>query len=217
MKGSETCQCKADWLHTPPNYCRVGDVDYANDRWISALRNEQYNEFLQFMCPKARGMGIFPPLGIDPTVCDRPIMGTYDDHDFGWNDGNKRLPDKAAFKEMYLDAIGEAQDSPRRGRDRGAWYKYTLNADLPPSAQIDVFLLDERYERESIPCDTRRSYCEAIIAKYGAGEEDTEAAWCLDFFKGGYNGTGTCCNKDEIIFHGWCKQEDNQHKVLYRE
>eukprot|EP00953_Heterococcus_sp_UTEX-ZZ885_P040233 20578-Heterococcus_DN1.PRE.2 len=46
----------------------------------------------------------------------RAVIGTYDDHDSGWNNGDSRTPRKAAFKEMFLDAIGEPRDSPRHAR-----------------------------------------------------------------------------------------------------
>ncbi len=42
-----------------------------------------------------------------------------DDHDFGWNNGNGRLPHKDQFKDLFLDAIGEPRDSPRRAKTRG--------------------------------------------------------------------------------------------------
>ena len=44
---------------------------------------------------------------------------TDDDHDWGWNNGNRRLPGKATYKRMFLDAVGEAQASSRRGDDSG--------------------------------------------------------------------------------------------------
>ena len=58
------------------------------------LRNPEYNEFLDYMCPAARGLGITPPPGTDSALCPRPILGTWDDHDFGWNDGDGRLENK---------------------------------------------------------------------------------------------------------------------------
>ena len=53
--------------------------------------------------------GIFPPWGTDPSVCDRAIMGVYDDHDFGWNDGNMREPDKqvSSYSEYVKHVIRE--------------------------------------------------------------------------------------------------------------
>jgi alkaline phosphatase D len=41
--------------------------------------------------------GRWPPAGGDPAVCPRPVLGIYDDHDFGWNNGNWRLPDKDRY------------------------------------------------------------------------------------------------------------------------
>jgi hypothetical protein len=50
----------------------------------------EYQQFLSFMCPGYQSSGVFPPLGTDPAMCPRPIFGTYDDHDSGWNNGNAR-------------------------------------------------------------------------------------------------------------------------------
>lgn len=58
------------------------------------VRNPEYNEFLDYMCPAARTLGVFPPPGTDGELCPRPILGTWDDHDFGWNDGDGRLAQK---------------------------------------------------------------------------------------------------------------------------
>jgi len=40
----------------------------------------------------------FPPDGSDPTACPRPVLGVYDDHDSGWNNGDGRNPQKHAIK-----------------------------------------------------------------------------------------------------------------------
>jgi hypothetical protein len=34
---------------------------------------------------------------------------------------------------------------------------------------VDVFLLDGRYHREPLPCETRRAYCEQLILPLYAG------------------------------------------------
>jgi len=38
------------------------------------------------------------------------------------------LLDKQRFKAMYLDAVGEALDSPRRSSVRGMWGSHVLQA-----------------------------------------------------------------------------------------
>lgn len=157
----------------------------------------------------------FPPRGSDPTQCERSIIGIYDDHDFGWNNGNSREPHKLALKNMYLDAIGESPVSPRRASNRGAWTKHSFNADPedPHSMLVDVFILDERYEREPLPCQTRRAFCEHELAL----GTSTSAAWCEDFLFGGPLGEGSCCNKDEKIFLGWCQLESSRQSEYFRE
>lgn len=58
------------------------------------LRSPEYNVFLDYMCPEARGLGMSPPPGTDTALCPRTILGTWDDHDYGWNDGDGRLENK---------------------------------------------------------------------------------------------------------------------------
>lgn len=50
-----------------------------------------------------------PPPGSDPSSCSRPVLGVYDDHDSGWNNGNRRNRVKHEIKNLYLDALGEPQ------------------------------------------------------------------------------------------------------------
>lgn len=41
------------------------------------------------------------------------ILATWDDHDYGQNDGGKNYPHKEASKEVFLDFFEEPKDSPR--------------------------------------------------------------------------------------------------------
>ena len=51
----------------------------------------EYRKFLEFMCPGSNSLPQFPAAGSDPVSCPRAVLGTYDDHDSGWNNGNSRL------------------------------------------------------------------------------------------------------------------------------
>lgn len=184
-----------------------------------------YNQFLDYMCPNSSAKGLFPPDGSDPDVCQHPIYGIYDDHDFGWNNGNSRELEKRTFKNLYLDAIGVPMTSIRRNANRGAWTSYQLNSAESSSKWIDVFLLDERYERETLPCDTRRAYCESLFflqssknySSFPSYLNRNELAWCEDFLRGGWKGQGTCCSKDEQIFFQWCLDPAHRHHSYYRD
>ena len=173
------------------------------------------------MCPGGTLRPQQPPPGSDPSVCPRPVLGTYDDHDSGWNNGNDRLvggrqgrvggergremeglapiagavsdpfqlrrvicslspqPGKQIVKNLFLDAIGEPQDSPRRTAMAGLQTSYTLRGggkepEGGPSAgasgggttggtggttqEVQVVLLDERYYRDTVPCSVREDW-----------------------------------------------------------
>eukprot|EP00232_Nephroselmis_pyriformis_P014858 CAMPEP_0182875012 /NCGR_PEP_ID=MMETSP0034_2-20130328/13283_1 /TAXON_ID=156128 /ORGANISM="Nephroselmis pyriformis, Strain CCMP717" /LENGTH=575 /DNA_ID=CAMNT_0025007745 /DNA_START=19 /DNA_END=1742 /DNA_ORIENTATION=+ len=210
LPGSPQCTCEADWLHQPPHSCMAGDLDHAASRLEMQLTNPGYRGFLEFMCPGHVARGLFPPPGGDPAVCPRAILGTYDDHDYGWNDGNKRLPHKSAMKQLFLDALGVAQGSPRRNRDRGIEWRHTLNEGT--EHEIDVFLLDERYNRDPLPCEVRRGWCEKIVLP---DPQHRKGAWCEDFLHGGEEGRGSCCGKDEAILHGYCLLPKAKKDPLY--
>lgn len=81
---------------------------------------------------------------------------------------------------------------------------------------MDVFLLDERWNREELPCWTQREYCEAVIA---SGPSQNKYRWCTDLLLSGsaLTGGGTCCDKDEKIFRGWCKEPSSRQHPLYAE
>ena len=56
-----------------------------------------------------------------------PILATWDDHDFGWNDAGRHYPFKKEAKEIFLDFFDEPADSDRRKRE-GIYssYEYDL-------------------------------------------------------------------------------------------
>jgi hypothetical protein len=101
---------------------------------------------------------------------------------------------------------------------RGAWVQYSLNEHVPRS-QIDVFLLDERYERDNLPCHTRRDYCTHVLNPvFESSFSANNIAWCEDFLISGsaLGDSGSCCARDEQIFMSWCKNVTNMHSEYYR-
>ncbi len=51
-----------------------------------------------------------------------PVVGVWDDHDYGMNNGDKSFKRKNELREIYLDFIGEPKDTERRlERDRGIY------------------------------------------------------------------------------------------------
>lgn len=44
---------------------------------------QDYQAFLEYMCPGYSAKGFLAPLAMDKSVCPRPFAATWDDHDFG--------------------------------------------------------------------------------------------------------------------------------------
>ncbi len=73
-----------------------------------------------------------------------PIVGTWDDHDYGVNDGGKDFALKDDSQQLLLRFLDEPLESSR-WRQRGV---YTTTSFGPPGKRVQLFLLDERYFRD---------------------------------------------------------------------
>jgi alkaline phosphatase D len=80
-----------------------------------------------------------------------PMLATWDDHDYGVNDGGRDYPMRSASQQVFLDAFGVPADSPRRQRE-GIYHAATFG---PEGRRVQVILLDTRYHRS--PLDRFRS------------------------------------------------------------
>ena len=75
-----------------------------------------------------------------------PIIGTWDDHDYGLNNGGREYHARAASQQAHLDFLGEPAHSPRRQQE-GLYASYLYGT---PGRQVKVILLDTRYHRDPI-------------------------------------------------------------------
>lgn len=83
-----------------------------------------------------------------------PILATWDDHDFGVNDGGANYAQRAASQQLLLDFFGEPKDSPRRQREG----VYDAKIYGPVGKRVQIILLDTRYHRsalKTVPRGTR--------------------------------------------------------------
>lgn len=76
-----------------------------------------------------------------------PLIGVWDDHDYGVNDGGREFAPRAASQQLALDFLGEPADGPRRRR-AGMYAAYSYG---PPGRRVKVILLDTRYFRDPLP------------------------------------------------------------------
>lgn len=75
-----------------------------------------------------------------------PILATWDDHDYGVNDGGAEYPKKDESQQLFLDFFGIAKDSPRR-QQKGIYHAETFG---PPDKRVQVILFDTRYFRSPL-------------------------------------------------------------------
>lgn len=73
-----------------------------------------------------------------------PIIGTWDDNDYGMKNGTSDYRKKAESQQLFLDFIDEPKDSPRR-KQEGVYASYVYGE---PGKRIKVILLDLRYNAD---------------------------------------------------------------------
>lgn len=77
-------------------------------------------------------------------VC--PVVGTWDDHDFGANDAGAEYPKKLESQQVFLDFFGVPKDDPRRHQEG----VYSARVYGPPGRRVQLILLDARYFRSPL-------------------------------------------------------------------
>ena len=81
-----------------------------------------------------------------------PVLATWDDHDYGQNDGGGDFAHREQAKELFLDFWEIAGDDPRTRRP-GVYHAETLG---PPGERVQIILLDTRSFRSALrPTDQR--------------------------------------------------------------
>lgn len=116
--------------HEPDLWIWLGDIiygdseskDYMEEQYNLQLKVEDYQKLLQ----------------------TTPIVGIWDDHDYGVNDGGKEFAAKKQNEGLLLDFLGVPQNTDVRKRE-GAYQSYTLGKK---GKQVKVILLDSRYFRD---------------------------------------------------------------------
>lgn len=67
-------------------------------------------------------------------------------------------------------------------------------------------LLDGRWDRDDLPCEVRRQWCEQVLA--AEPEDRSDSGWCRDFIASPQPtaANGSCCTADALFAQGWCLQ-----------
>lgn len=75
------------------------------------------------------------------------VIATWDDHDYGINDGGKSYKKREDSQKIFLDFFKDPVDSPRRKR-AGVYGSYTFGT---AGKTCQILLLDTRYFRDELP------------------------------------------------------------------
>jgi alkaline phosphatase D len=125
----------------PDAFVWLGDVIYADDK-VNGTRTyagheKHRNAFLtQSAHPEYAAL-----------VRESKIVGTWDDHDFGFNNAGAEWSEKPFAKQVFLDFLGEPSDSPRRDR-AGVYAHHTFrNLGRRRNRSARLILLDTRFHQ----------------------------------------------------------------------
>jgi alkaline phosphatase D len=108
-------------------------------------------------------------LAYQKLTASTPVIGIWDDHDYGINDGGKYYAKKQESQQLMLDFLDVPTDSERRSRE-GAYGAYTYG---PEGRQIKVILLDTRYFRDTL-MQVNKEY---VLNKNGEILGETQWRW----------------------------------------
>ena len=116
------------WIWLGDNiYGDTGNMGLMKSKYEQQFTKPQYQDFLK----------------------QTPLVGIWDDHDYGVNDGDKNFGPKRESKALMLDFLGVPDDAPVRSYE-GAYQSYVLG---PAGKQVKILLLDCRYFRDELEKD----------------------------------------------------------------
>jgi alkaline phosphatase D len=116
----------------PDVYLALGDNIYGDTKDMEVMKK------------KYDLLGAVPGWKTLKATC--PILATWDDHDYGVNDGGAEYPMRDESQQLFLDFFGVAKDSPRR-KQKGVYHAETFG---PPENRVQVIVLDTRYFRSPL-------------------------------------------------------------------
>ena len=116
----------------PDLYLSLGDTIYG-DTTDMAVMKKKYDQ-----------LAAIPGWQRLKAAC--PMLATWDDHDYGVNDGGAEYPKKDESQQLFLDFFGIPKDSPRRTQ-KGVYHAETFG---PPDKRVQVIMLDTRYFRSPL-------------------------------------------------------------------
>ncbi len=140
------------------------------------------------------------------------IMGTWDDHDYGVNDGGTEYPEKVASQQLFLDFLGVPIDSPRRNQEG----VYCSKNFAIGNNTVKIIILDTRYFRTALTedNDTDHRYKPNV---YGNGTMlgETQWGWLQSELQNSTANFNVIISSIQVLSgeHGWETWANMPHEV----
>ena len=118
--------------HDPEVWVWGGDNVYSDTDDMKKLKADYDQQLLQ--------------AGYKELISTTKVLGTWDDHDYGLNDGGTEFHAKNESQEQFLDFMGVADTDPRRDRE-GVYHSEIIQSK---EGSVKIILLDTRYFRTKL-------------------------------------------------------------------
>lgn len=149
--------------------------------------------------------------GYQQLIKNTDVIGIWDDHDYGINDGGKEYAKKEESKAALFRFLDVSADHPARGRN-GAHQSYLYRGEK----NIKLILLDARYGRDPLLKDDNNTN---IPSPAGKVLDDAQWEWLAtqladslaDFF---IIGSGIQVMPEEHVFEKWANFPSERAKLL---
>ena len=102
-----------------------------------------------------------------------PVIGIWDDHDYGQNDGNKTHPIKKESQQLLLDFLDVPANATVRTQE-GVYQSYTFGQG---NQKVKVLLLDTRYFRDELQKNPTKSGQRYLPNETGTILGETQWQW----------------------------------------
>jgi len=144
-------------------------------------------------------------------ILDRmPVIGIWDDHDYGVNNGDETFPIKAASRDAFYDFLDIPMDSPMRNRE-GAYQSYEFAS---ANKSIKIILLDTRYFKDPIQRKIRKYILDANNDMLG----ETQWQWLQSEMEGNYDlliiANGVQVIPEEHPYEKWANYPTSRKRLL---
>lgn len=110
--------------------------------------------------------------GMQTMLANTPMVGIWDDHDFGKNDAGAEYPHKEASRQIMLDYFKEPESSLRRTRKDGIYTSYIFGK---APMRVQVILPDLRWNRPPLNSVDKEAYIKRKVPLNMGPYEPNEA------------------------------------------